>query len=145
MMVHCNKTEFTRLQPDHESVQCHKYLRSKRMKAPKILPWIAHRTGISEVLALKLWRRAAGEAEVMTGCCDSSDYYRLAVERFIDFAEAEGGRAVVRETRGAKTCISWLWRHQHRVSKLNLIMAQCLARLWQSNVNSLFGVRQHAA
>ena len=78
------------------------------MKAPKILPWIANKTGISEELALKLWRRAAGEAEVIAGRCDSSDYYRMAVERFIDFAEAEGGRAVVRQTAGSRTCVSWL-------------------------------------
>ena len=54
------------------------------MKAPKILPWIASKPGISEELALNLWRRAAGEAQVIPGCCNSSDYYRLAVERFID-------------------------------------------------------------
>lgn len=114
------------------------------MKAPKILPWIAHKTGISEELALKLWRRAAGEAEVMTGCCDSSDYYRVAVERFIDFAEAEGGRSVVRQTAGARTCLSWLWRHQNRLSKLNLITAQSLARLWQVKWNECFRLYHQA-
>ena len=111
------------------------------MKAPKILPWIAHRTGISEDLALKLWRRAAGEAEELIGCHDSSDYYRLAVERFIDFAEAEGQRSVVRETSGTRTCVSWLLRHQNRITKLNLITAQSLVRLWQTNWNELFGPR----
>lgn len=114
------------------------------MKAPKILPWVAHKTGISEELALKLWRRAAGEAESITGGCKSSDYYRLAVERFIDFAEAEGNRSVVRETAGSRTCVSWLWRHQHRVSKLNLITAQNLVRLWQANWNRVFGAHRQA-
>lgn len=113
------------------------------MKAPKILPWIARRTGISEDLALKLWRRAAGEAEELVGCCDSSDYYRLAVERFIDFAEAEGQRAVARDTPGARTCVSWLLRHQNRITKLNLITAQNLVRLWQTSWNDLFGPRTH--
>jgi len=114
------------------------------MKAPKILPWIARRAGISDELALKLWRRAAGEAELMAGCCDSSDYYRWAVERFIDFAEAEGGRAVVRENRRVKTCLRWLWRYESRISRLNLISAQCLARLWQSQWDNLFGVHRPA-
>ncbi|HQO29994.1 MAG TPA: hypothetical protein PKY22_10800, partial [Accumulibacter sp.] len=91
----------------------------KVMKAPKILPWIAHKSGISEELALKLWRRAAGEAEVLAGSCTSPDYYRLAMERFIDYAEAEGGHAVVREDASQPTCVSWLWRHQSRVSKLS--------------------------
>jgi len=115
------------------------------MKAPKILPWVANKTGISEELALKLWRRAAGEAEVIAGCCNSSDYYRLAVERFIDFAEAEGNRSVVRETVGSRTCISWLWRYQNRISKLNLITAHNLVRLWQANLSDLFGGQKHAA
>ncbi|HMV06600.1 MAG TPA: hypothetical protein PKA30_13760 [Accumulibacter sp.] len=115
------------------------------MKAPKILPWIAHRTGISEELALKLWRRAAGEAETLCGCCDSSDYYRLAVERFVDYAEAEGNRSVARESVKAGTCLSWVWRHQNRVSKLGLISAQSIIRLWENNLNDLFGGQRHAA
>jgi hypothetical protein len=90
------------------------------MKAPKILPWVAHKTGISEDLALKLWRRAAGEAEEMTGRCDSSDYYRLAVERFIDLSEAEGNSLLVRETPSV-TCVFWLWRHQSRMSSMHLL------------------------
>lgn len=106
------------------------------MKAPKILPWIAHKAGISEELALKLWRRAAGEAAEMTGCCDSSDYYRLAVERFIDLAEAEGGCNRVRETPSV-TCVFWLWRHQSRISSLNLIAVQNVARLWQARCSNL--------
>jgi calcineurin-like phosphoesterase family protein len=49
------------------------------MKAPKILPWIAKRAGINEAVALKLWRRAAGEAALIVGNCDSSDFYRFSV------------------------------------------------------------------
>lgn len=114
------------------------------MKAPKILPWIAHKTGISEELALKLWRRAAGEAELMTGSCDSPDYYRLAVERFVDFAESEGNRSVVREAVGGQTCVSWMWRHQNRISKLSMITTHNLVRLWQANMHGLFGSHHHA-
>lgn len=33
------------------------------MNAPMILPWIARKAGITDELALKLWRRAASEAE----------------------------------------------------------------------------------
>ncbi|MCM8624478.1 hypothetical protein [Accumulibacter sp.] len=115
------------------------------MKAPKILPWIAHKTGISEELALKLWRRAAGEAEYVTGSCTSSEYCRLAVERFIDYAEAEGQCSVERETVAARTCVSWLCRYQNRISRLNLITAQNVFRLWQANWNQFFGNEQRAA
>ena len=31
------------------------------LKAPKILPWIARKAGISDELALKLWRRAISD------------------------------------------------------------------------------------
>ena len=115
------------------------------MKAPKILPWIASKTGISEELALKLWRRAAGEAQVITGCCNSSDYYRLAVERFIDFSEAEGSRSVVRQTVASKTSVSWIWRHQNRISKLNMITAENVVRMWQSTWSGFFAGPRHLA
>lgn len=111
------------------------------MKAPKILPWIAHKTGISEDLALKLWRRAAGEAEEMTGCCDSSDYYRLAVERFIDLSQAEGNSLLVRETPSV-TCVFWLWRHQSRISSLHLIAAQSVAKLLQVGVSRVLRIEK---
>ena len=44
------------------------------MQAPKILPRIAHKAGISEELALKLWRRAASEAECLCGKADGAEY-----------------------------------------------------------------------
>lgn len=115
------------------------------MKAPKILPWIAHKTGISEELALKLWRRSAGEAEIIAGCCNSSDFYRLAVERFIDFAEAEGTSSVVRQTAGTRSCISWVWRHQNRISKLNMITLENIMRLGLSNWIGMFPGPHHPA
>jgi cysteine synthase len=49
------------------------------MQAPKILPWIARKAGISDELALKLWRRAASEAEYLTGQSTGSEYWGLAV------------------------------------------------------------------
>jgi len=76
------------------------------MKVPKILPWIAHRAGISEDRALELWRRAGREAETSTGDCDSSDYYGLAIARLVDLAESEGKQSVVHGTVGCETRLS---------------------------------------
>ena len=121
------------------------------MKAPKILPWVAHKAGISEALALKLWRRAAGEAEEMAGCCNSSDYYRLAVERFIDLSESEGDKCTASKPRKQAGCVlptpnvSWMWRHQNRMSQLNLLAAQNTYRLWQSNWNNFVASQRLAA
>jgi len=114
------------------------------MKVPKILPWIAHRAGISEDRALELWRRAGREAETSTGDCDSSDYYGLAIARLVDLAESEGKQSSVQGTVGGETRLSWLWRHQNRISKLNLITAENVVRLWQTNLSNLFGVQRHA-
>lgn len=97
------------------------------MRAPKILPWIARRAGIDDRLALKLWRRAAGEAELIIGSRDSSDFSRLAVERFINLAEEEAGRTL----SGGN--VNWLYRHQARMATLGLIAAESTYQLWQKN------------
>ncbi len=98
------------------------------MKAPKILPWIAKRAGIGEELALKLWRRAAGEAELIVGNSDSSDFFRLSVERFISLVEEEAGRCPLTGSN-----VTWMWRHQARMATLSLIAAESTYRLWQKN------------
>jgi hypothetical protein len=140
MMLRCNMADLMRFRSPADSAWHPQILRSKTMKAPKILPWVAHKTGISEDLALKLWRRAAGEAEEMTGRCDSSDYYRLAVERFIDLSEAEGNSILVRETPSVN-CVFWLWRHQSRMSSMHLLAAQNVTRLFQSGINRMLRVQ----
>jgi len=102
------------------------------MKAPKILPWIARQTGISDELALNLWRRAAGEAEEMTGCCNSSDYYRLAVEHFIDLAQEEGEKCARNDSCALSLSrFNWMQRYQQRMWQSNLLAAQNAYRLWQ--------------
>lgn len=54
------------------------------MEVPKILPWLANRTGISEDLALKLWRCAARETAMLIADCDSSDYDGRTIARLLD-------------------------------------------------------------
>ena len=118
------------------------------MEAPKILPWIAHKAGINNELALNLWRRAAGEAQALTNCCNSSDYYRLAIERFIDLAADEGEKSTEREPQSTALInldLSWLWRHQHRIAQLNLLAAQNTYRLWQSNWNQFMASQRQEA
>ena len=93
------------------------------MKAPKILPWIARKAGISDELALKLWRRAISEAEYLTGRADGSEYWGLAVERFLDIVEEEIGATPQYGLTPAPK-ISWMWRHQSRMSLLSVMAAQ---------------------
>jgi hypothetical protein len=61
-------------------------------KTPKILPWLAKKTGISESRAAELWhdaeRWAGRRAKV-----GSSLYFKLAVDRLLELALAESLRA----------------------------------------------------
>ena len=101
------------------------------MKAPKILPWIARKAGISDELALKLWRRAASEAEYLTGKSVGSEYCGLAVERFLGIVEDEVGQTPQYGLTPAPK-ISWMWRHQSRMSLRALMAAEDAYRFWQN-------------
>ena len=108
------------------------------MKAPKILPWIASKAGISDALALKLWRRAAGEAEQLTGTAEGSEYWGLAVERFLDLVEEETPRQSSQEFLLPPPKVDWMLRHQSRMSLLSLMAAQNTYRLWQHTWQNLY-------
>jgi len=110
------------------------------MKAPKILPWIAKRAGVAEAVALKLWRRAAGEAALIVGNHDSSEFFRLSVERFVSLVEEESGRSPL-----SGATVTWMWRHQARMASLSLIAAESTYRLWQSNWENFVRNQQKAA
>jgi len=99
------------------------------MRAPKILPWVAARSGISQELALKLWRRASGEAERLTGSCRSPAYCQLALDRFLALAEAESGRSLFDDP--LPHSLAWAWRHQRRLSNLSWQAAENTCRQWQ--------------
>lgn len=105
------------------------------MQAPKILPWVARKSGINEELALNLWRRAAGEAEELIGNCHSSDYYGLAVERFIALCEDESTNAS--EPYSFPGQLRWLRHQQERSVELNLTAAKNAWTLWLNTWNTL--------
>jgi hypothetical protein len=113
------------------------------MNAPKILPWIAKKAGISEELALKLWRRAVSEAEYLTGKTEGSEYYGLAVERFLALVEDEVG-SVPQYNLTPAPRLSWMWHHQSRMSLLSLMAAQNTYRLWQNAWDNLYGQQKAA-
>ncbi len=58
------------------------------MQAPKILPWIARKAGISECDALKVWRHALQEAAVQAGTRRGATFHRVALDRFVSLAQA---------------------------------------------------------
>ncbi len=101
------------------------------LTAPKILPWIARKAGISDELALKLWRRAVSEAEFLTGKAEGSNYWGLAVGRFLALVEDEAGETPQYSPSPAPR-LSWMWHHQTRMSLLSLTAAQNTYRYWQN-------------
>ncbi|HAF56222.1 MAG TPA: hypothetical protein DCL01_13655 [Thauera sp.] len=58
------------------------------MQAPKILPWIARKAGISERAALEAWRHALNEAAVHAGARSGATFHRVALDRFVSLAQA---------------------------------------------------------
>ncbi|HXE38937.1 MAG TPA: hypothetical protein VN639_10700 [Azonexus sp.] len=114
------------------------------MNAPKILPWIARKAGISDELALKLWRRALSEAEFLTGKAEGSNYWGLAVERFLAIVEDEVG-STPEYTLSPAPRLSWMWHHQSRMSLLSMMAAQNTYRYWQNTWQSMAAQKKIAA
>lgn len=114
------------------------------MNAPKILPWIARKAGISDELALKLWRRALSEAEFLIGKAEGSNYWGLAVERFLAIVEDEVGGSPEYSLSPAPR-LSWMWHHQSRMSLLSMMAAQNTYRYWQNTWQSMAAQKKIAA
>lgn len=113
------------------------------MNAPKILPWIARKACISDELALKLWRRAVSEAEYLTGKADGSEFWGLAIERFLGIVEDEVGSQPEYSLTPAPR-LSWMWHHQTRMSLLSLMAAQNTYRYWQNTWETLYAQKKAA-
>ncbi|NTV69963.1 MAG: hypothetical protein HGA71_07445 [Azonexaceae bacterium] len=113
------------------------------MNAPKILPWIARKAGISDELALKLWRRAVSEAEYLTGKTEGSDYWGFAIDRFLAIVEDEVGSTQTFDLTPAPQ-LSWMWRHQTRMSMMSLLATQNAYRLWQNTLEGMYPQKKAA-
>ena len=71
------------------------------MLAPKILPWVARKAGISECDALDAWQHAVAEAAVAAGARSGASFDGLAIERFITLAHARAIDRAVQAMRPA--------------------------------------------
>ncbi|MCG2576391.1 hypothetical protein LZ012_05220 [Dechloromonas sp. XY25] len=114
------------------------------MNPPKILPWVARKAGISDELALKLWRRAVSEAEYLTGKAEGSEFWGLSVERFLAIVEDEVGNVPSYNLTPAPQ-MSWMWRHQTRMSMLSLLATQNAYRIWQNTWDNMCHPQKKAA
>jgi hypothetical protein len=60
--------------------------------APKLLPWLAKKAGIDMRLAEKLWQDASRYA-ANHATPDTSDYFKIAIDRLLELVAAESLRA----------------------------------------------------
>ena len=85
------------------------------MQAPKILPWVARKAGITDGEALDAWKHALAEAAVQVGARSGATFHRVAVDRFVALAHA---RATMRAVRAARPAPSTTRRWSMPVAQL---------------------------
>ena len=83
--------------------------------APKILPWLAKKAGISDDRLRTLWRLSQDHARKLTGETETPAFWKAAVDRLLELTAAEALRADL---------ASFGWRHWTR----------WYARWWQVSV-----------
>lgn len=88
------------------------------MNAPMILPWMAHKWGVSEERTLALWNEACIDADHVVGADRNSAYWGHAKSRWIDLLDQEViARYPVTET-------PWI------MMRLNLLRLFASVRMW---------------
>lgn len=96
------------------------------MNAPKLLPRIASRAGISQAAAARLWHCAVRETSARTGARDGAEFHAAAVAAWLKRVE---------DVAGAKKAprFGWIWRHQRRMA-VHALTASYWAYRWWDNV-----------
>lgn len=77
----------------------------------------------------------------MSGCCNGSDFYRLAVKRFIELADEASEKRAKRDPLDCLPIIpdvSWLVREQSRYWRISLLATQKASSFWLTNLKYLF-------
>jgi hypothetical protein len=59
------------------------------MNTPKILPWLAHKAGITEKRAEELWAQSLRYATIKTGWVGTSEYWQVAMEHLEELVQRE--------------------------------------------------------
>lgn len=95
------------------------------MNSPMILPWIAHKAGISEARAEELWRDALIYATEKTGWIGTSEYWEAAEERLHALIERE----IHANCLPTPEISGWV-RLQSRMAHLPLLAAESWSLAW---------------
>lgn len=96
------------------------------MKTPKLLPWYAHKAGVSIERAEAIWRKAVREATEETGWVGNSEYWGASMSHFQRLLDEE--KATLCAPRVAP-----LMRSQRRLLRLPLIALEDFVTAMHSN------------
>lgn len=94
-MLRCHILAQTMWQPFVRTAERNRQVKSR---TPKMLPWLARKAGISEARAEKLWEDAIRHATARNGRVDDADYWRVAVEYWLELMRTEGESRAVGQT-----------------------------------------------
>ena len=95
------------------------------MNGPMILPWIAHKAGITEARAEELWREALCYATETTGWVGTSAYWEAAEARLRQLIDRE-----IQANCLPKPELSGWVRLQSRMAHLPLLLAESWSVAW---------------
>ena len=95
------------------------------MNGPMILPWIAHKAGISEARAEALWREALCHATDEAGWVGTSEYWQSAENRLHQLIERE----IRSNCLPTPQIAGWL-RLQSRLARLPLLALENWSVAW---------------
>lgn len=102
------------------------------MRAPKLLPWYAHKAGVSLDRAEALWRKAVRSATEQTGWVGSSEYWGATMDEFRRLLAAE--QATLCTPQGTP-----ILRSQIRVWRLPLLALEDMIHVVAANWRYNFG------
>ena len=95
---------------------------------PEVLPWFAHRAGLSETRAKALWDLTC--KELPTGNAPNI-LAKERMNRFIERIGEEAGLPVTPEYADQPNGFAWLCRHYGRLTDMALVSSGAMARFWQ--------------
>ncbi len=95
------------------------------MNGPMILPWIAHKAGISEARAEELWRESLCHATDATGWVGTSAYWEAAEQHLHKLI----GREIKSNCLPTPEISGWV-RLQSRIAHLPLLAAENWSLAW---------------
>lgn len=105
------------------------------MNTPKVLPWLAHKAGITEKRAEELWAQSLRYATMKTGWVGTSEYWQVAMDHLEELVERESK---------CQLALTPPVRYIVRIWMLPVMAWQGLVTVLSSSLTKLVRTRKHA-